>query len=257
MMLSSETLLGEKDRHRMKERKKPLMPASPHGGGHSLKGELLRDAILDAASRLFIQRGIGGTSIQDIAEALGLTRTAVYYYFKRKEDILRTLTEEVTMSAGRLAAHDTLDGDPIEALRAWVRRYAMHILSRPSEFRVVDRNAAELTDEHGAAAQAARRAVLTKFREIIDRGVHDGHFRMVDARVSAFSLIGMCNWTAWWYSADGELGREEVAEAIAEMAVNALKREACRRPEAATVKESLRVLREDLAYLETMLEQRD
>lgn len=219
------------------------------------KGELLRNAILDAASKLFIERGIGGTSIQDIAESLGLTRTAVYYYFKKKEDILQTLTEEVTLSAGRLAEHKAPQDadDPIVILHDWVRRYASHILARPTEFRVVDRNETELTDEHGASAQAARRAVLTKFRAIIERGVHSGHFRQVDPRVAAFSLIGMCNWTAWWYSAEGALTRDQVADTIADMAVHSLKREEHRRPVAANVQESLRVLREDLSYLEGLL----
>ena len=58
----------------------------------TIKGEVLRKAILDAASKLFIERGLGGTSMQDIAEALGLTRTAVYYYYRNKEAILEGLT---------------------------------------------------------------------------------------------------------------------------------------------------------------------
>src|SRR5690606_7425144 len=96
-------------------RKKAVAVAKP---GKPAKGEILRRAILDAAATLFIERGTGGTSIQDIAESLGLTRTAVYYYFKKKEDIPQALTEDVTILAGRLAnnvgARDTLD--PITAL---------------------------------------------------------------------------------------------------------------------------------------------
>lgn len=53
-------------------------------GRPSMKGEVLRRAILETAVTLFIERGTAGTSIQDIAESLGLTRTAVYYYFKKK-----------------------------------------------------------------------------------------------------------------------------------------------------------------------------
>ena len=103
----------------------------------SLKGEALRSAILDAAATLFIERGTGGTSMQDIAEALGLSRTAVYYYFKNKDAILRALTEEVLNTARKLAG-DTVaraDLDPVQALGALVTQHADLILSRPAEFR--------------------------------------------------------------------------------------------------------------------------
>ena len=100
------------------------------------EGEALRSAILDAAATLFIERGTGGTSMQDIAEALGLSRTAVYYYFKNKDAILRALTEEVLNTARKLAG-DTVaraDLDPVQALGALVTQHADLILSRPAEF---------------------------------------------------------------------------------------------------------------------------
>jgi len=49
------------------------------------KGNVQRESILDAASSLFVERGFPGTSMYDIADALGVTRTAVYYYFPNKE----------------------------------------------------------------------------------------------------------------------------------------------------------------------------
>ena len=97
----------------------------------TLKGEALRSAILDAAATLFIERGTGGTSIQDIAETLGLSRTAVYYYFKSKDAILRALTEEVLNTARKLAGETVArdDLDPVQALGALVARHADLILS--------------------------------------------------------------------------------------------------------------------------------
>jgi hypothetical protein len=76
---------------------------------------------------------------------------------------------------------------------------------------------------------------------------------MVDPHVAAFSLIGMCNWSAWWYKPSGRLSRAEVAGIMADMAVNALLREEVRRMRAGDVKESLRLVREDLDYLEKIV----
>src|SRR5438105_15613174 len=86
------------------------------------KGSILPKSILDAATKLFIERGFDGTSMYHIADALGVTRTAVYYYFKNKEAILAALTEGVTRVAGQiaeqLADHKYLE--PVAALRKLV-----------------------------------------------------------------------------------------------------------------------------------------
>src|SRR3954465_7489134 len=104
------------------------------------KGEALRNAILDAAARLFLERGSAGTSMQDIAEALGVTRTAVYYYFKNKDEILVTFAERIVLTAKafteKLATRTDLD--PVDTLRQLVEHHTSLILSRPLEFRVGD-----------------------------------------------------------------------------------------------------------------------
>jgi AcrR family transcriptional regulator len=221
----------------------------------ALKGEALRTAILDAAATIFIKRGSGGTSIQDIAESLGLSRTAVYYYFKSKDEILRSLTEDVLSAAKKMAGETATreDLDPVEALRALVTRHADLILSRTAEFRVADRTEADMTPKQRAAVQASRRNVLENFSRVIENGIRDGQFRMVDPHVAAFSLIGMCNWSAWWYKPDGRLSRAEVAAIMADMAVQSLLRDAARRPRSPDVSESLRLVREDLDYLEKLV----
>ncbi|MFZ0838044.1 MAG: TetR family transcriptional regulator, partial [Xanthobacteraceae bacterium] len=67
------------------------------------KKEALRQAVLEAAAKLFAERGFGGTNLQDIADALGISRPALYYYFKSKDEILASLVEEVTVFSGHQA----------------------------------------------------------------------------------------------------------------------------------------------------------
>jgi AcrR family transcriptional regulator len=59
------------------------MPRAPRS-----QGAETRERILDVAQELFTQRGYDKTSLRDIAERLGITKAALYYYFERKEDIL-------------------------------------------------------------------------------------------------------------------------------------------------------------------------
>jgi hypothetical protein len=82
--------------------------------------------------------------------------------------------------------------------------------------------------------------VLENFTRMIERGIRTGHLRPVDTRIAAFSLIGMCNWAAWWYQPGARLSAKEIAAVVADLAVHSLKREASRKLKDANVHDSLR-----------------
>lgn len=186
-------------------------PATPR----QTRNDAQRQAILDAASLLFIEKGFGGTNINDIADAVGMTRTALYYYFRSKEAMLEALTKEVTERAGDLANEVTQRAEqaPDEVLRQLVLHHAGLVLAHPLQFRVAERSESSLPEDQRRAAQASRRAVRNSFVNVIKRGIAQGIFRPIDADVAAFSIIGMCNWCAWWFDSR----RGEPIEPIAEL----------------------------------------
>jgi AcrR family transcriptional regulator len=217
------------------------------------KGSVLPESILQAATRLFVERGFDGTSMHDIADALGVTRTAVYYYYKNKEAILVALTDNITRVAAQLAEqtaqHEHVP--PAEALRTLVDRHARLIIDHGAQFRVVEHSEERLPPKLRATARAYRRGVLANFRAVVERGIDAGVFRPADAEVTAFTIIGMCNWTAWWFQPGGRKSREEVAEQIADFAVQAIMRPTS--DVAVTsdnLSEALRALRKEIGYLE-------
>jgi AcrR family transcriptional regulator len=219
--------------------------------------EAFRTAILNSASDLFIERGFDGTNIGDIAASLGVTRSAIYYYFKSKQAILAKLTEDMTLLAGRQTtdASKTPAGEPDQQLSELVRRYATLILSNPQRFRVVERNEKNLPTQQQSYARTARRKVYENFSTVIERGIRTGHFQPVDPRLSAFFIIGMCAWSAWWFNETGRKSRAEVVDAIASFAIHALKSDHARLRGRGSAKEMLRRLHEDLSELERLLPQ--
>lgn len=222
------------------------------------KSDALRESILEAATRLFIERGFDGTSFNDIADAIGVSRPALYYYFKSKEAILEVLTETVTRTAGQLASEavPAQMQHPAGMLRHLVLRHAQLILTHPLQFRVVERNEGNLPLKQRKLAEQARRAVLEQFQHAIEYGIEQGQFRAMDAKVAAFSIIGMCNWSAWWYSSSGSRSLEQVSEQIADMALRSVQLEderQLREPSAAAV---IQLLRSDIDMLERHLKPR-
>src|SRR3954451_11837461 len=76
--------------------------------------------IIDAATRIFQERGYDATTIQAIADDVGILKGSLYYYIETKEDLLFRISEEVHM--GLAANLDTAEaeGDPLERLRTFI-----------------------------------------------------------------------------------------------------------------------------------------
>lgn len=211
--------------------------------------------MLDVAAKLFAERGFAGTNLQDIADELGISRPALYYYFKSKEEILASLVQEVTVfsqeQSTRLAA--TSDANPGETLRLMTRNHARWLLDHALAFRVVDRSESELPAATRKVHDTAKRALLENFAAVVARGIEIGHFRPVEPYVAAFAIFGMCSWTAWWFDPSGRLTAAEIAESIADLAVHGVQRPDARRPKKFEVADALETLREDLGHLERLL----
>jgi AcrR family transcriptional regulator len=219
------------------------------------KKEVLRRTVLEAAAKLFAQRGFGGTNLQDIADSLGISRPALYYYFKSKEEILASLVEEVTVFSGLQATELAAKADfnPSDTLRQMTFNHAKWLLEHTVEFRVVDRTENDLPAATRRRHDKAKRALLDNFVRTIERGIELGHFRPVDATIAAFSILGMCNWTAWWFMPEGRVPLAEIAKSIADLAVAGLRQGNNVLPREFGTEEALRRVKDDLAHLERLI----
>jgi TetR/AcrR family acrAB operon transcriptional repressor len=76
-----------------------------------------RHQLLDAAEHLFQARGVSHTSLQDIAQAAGVTRGAIYWHFKDKADLFNAMMERVTLPMEESAHRLDTTTDPVEGIR--------------------------------------------------------------------------------------------------------------------------------------------
>lgn len=221
------------------------------------RADVLRQRICAAASNLFIRRGFGATTMQDIADALRISRPKLYYYFRDKASILEALVSNVPVEAHRRAQAvlSAKDLNSPQKLRELIVQHADLILVRPLEFRLLDMSLDHLPRPMQARAQKAKRGLLEAFTQVIRQGIEEGAFRAADARVAAFAMIGMCNWTAAWFRSDGRLSAQEVCAILADLGAGSLAKGAQRRAQVNGVQSSLRMLREGVAGLEAALAQ--
>jgi AcrR family transcriptional regulator len=218
----------------------------------SARKTIVAKEVLEQASLLFASKGFANTSLQDVADAIGLSRPALYYYFPSKNALLEALVEDVTVSAVRMLAeirNNTALG-PEDRLRRAVESLVLWGLDRPTRFKVIDRAEETLPPDISATHEAAKRQVLQAMSTLISDGIAAGVLRPVDPRIAALSIIGMCNWTAWWWTPKGRKSKEEVAAFIGEMALAALRRVGPNQPTGNRLEDAIELLRSDLDYLE-------
>ena len=216
---------------------------------------LIRDQLIERAATLFAERGFSRTSLQDVADAMGLSRPAVYHYVASKEAILEALVTEASVSNAEslLALREQVGLSSEERLREAIRGMALRSAHRPIQFRLLITSVAYLPPDVAATHERAKREVLDHLTAIVADAVRSGTFRQMDERLVAFGLIGMVLWIPLWYQPGGRSSPEQVAEEFVRLALDGLKRPDSRHAEPG-LSGALNLLREDLGYLERLID---
>ena len=185
--------------------------------------EIKRDAVILAAARVFRERGLHNTTLDDIASFLNVTKPTIYYYLTSKEQIIfecfRAGVGRITAELAELAAAPVCGRDRLAAL---VERY-VEVMA--SEFgwcmvRVEDH------DLSPAVAQRVRQlksAIDQGLRRLLRAGIDDGSIQPCDVKMTAFALAGALSWIGQWYRAGEQLAPREIAARFMELFANGLK----------------------------------
>lgn len=183
--------------------------------------ELVREELLDIATRMFDEQGFDRVSMAMIAREVGLGRSAIYHYFASKDDILASIVEsEALAPVTRIQHLANAEGLNVATrLRNVIVDGVVRRLSLNSRFVRLVRLEAQIPMHLRQDYDRSRRAIYDEYLKLIDEGIAAREFRVVDSHVAAFGIIGMANWTSRWFQADGRLGVHEVAEVIADLAL--------------------------------------
>jgi AcrR family transcriptional regulator len=209
--------------------------------------------ILDRSAALFAARGYAATSMQDIAEALGLSRPSLYHYFGSKEEILANLIEGLAGSAeAALAEASRSTSPPHQKLHELVVALTVPIAEAPGRFRLLQTTDKAVIKSAESRLRRLESAVVRTVGEVVRDGMAAGLFRRMDLHVATFGVLGIVNWVAWWYTPGRGADVGEMCTLLADMAVASL-----RAPGAAQPLDSPRgviaAIRRDLEHLEGLL----
>lgn len=178
---------------------------------------LKRTALLKEAARAFSTRGYHDTSLDDIAKTLGVTKPALYYYVKNKQEILfecHMLSQDLGEAALEYARENGKNGHDKVVLLC--RKYIELFTSEIGACAVLGEFAA-LEPDNRAVIGRRRDEFQTQFRELVTEGINDGTIREIDARMTVFFMMGAINWMSRWFKPDGKLSGEDIAKQFADL----------------------------------------
>jgi AcrR family transcriptional regulator len=174
-----------------------------------------REAVLQTAAQLFLEKSYSRTSLNDVAERLNITKPALYHYFRNKEQILLEcyrlgcgLIEDILND---IAAHC---GTGLEKVEAFIYSYA-NVMTINFGRCVMRLDDGDLSSEALTEVRAYKRKIDRRLRSFIQEGIDDGTITACDPKIAAFSIAGALNWICKWYEPQGPLSAEEIASQFA------------------------------------------
>ncbi|MEO8631976.1 MAG: TetR/AcrR family transcriptional regulator [Chloroflexota bacterium] len=198
-------------------------PASARGA-RTARDSTREGEILTAAARIFREKGYHGTSVQDIAEAVGLLKGSLYHYIRSKEQLLARLFEGSLGDAiTELETIAARSATPTERLRDMVRVYVMSVTANLDAVGIYLREWRSLPAPDLARVRTRRRAMRRLFEDVIAEGIKRRELSVSDPKIAALAIIGMCNWTYEWYRPRGRLTAAALADELADRAVASVK----------------------------------
>jgi AcrR family transcriptional regulator len=174
--------------------------------------QLQKARMLKAAARCFNQKGYSGTSLRDVADVLGLTDAALYYYVRNKEELVY-LCYVRAADLGREAL-DRAGFEGRNGMDVMLRYFRYHI-----EMMVGERGPIAIMSEipslkpnHRDEVMEFSRRHSNNFEAVLTSGIADGSIRDCNVRMTGNAIMGSINWIPKWYHGDTEQGRKLVEE---------------------------------------------
>jgi AcrR family transcriptional regulator len=175
----------------------------------------------DRAARLFVRNGYDGTSMRDLARALGLRPSSIYGHVKSKQELLFRVMERL-MDEVLTRANEALKagGEPEEL----VRRLILTNICQPGPYEtaLLQSELKNLRPPHRASIVRKQKQYRNLWLGVLDRGNQRGIFKIKDPKLAFLGIDGALIHIERWFNPSGRLTRLDVAEVFVDWILNAL-----------------------------------
>ncbi len=164
-----------------------------------------REELVSVAVRLFAERGYHGTSMADLAEAMGVQKGSLYSLTGSKQELLVVITRE-----GAASFHSALDSvpddaEPLERIRLALRAHLGVVAAQVSAATVFTREWRFLDEPERTAFRAERRRYEERWRDVLQDAAERGALRSdLDVEAAVLLVLSAANWAYTWIRPGGD-----------------------------------------------------
>ena len=173
-----------------------------------------------AAAELFFTKGYEAATIREIARALGIKSSSLYYHWDNKEtilfDLIRSTMEQLVAGAKSVLERET---SPDRRLAGLVVHHVFLHALRPQEATLGETELRSLTGPRLRKTLRTRDDYESLVIGVLDEGASEGLFEILDPKLTAYSIISQCTNVGIWFRPDGRLSLDEVAAVYANFAL--------------------------------------
>ena len=180
--------------------KSKVLPAPPVD---LKKSELTRIRVVDAAARVFAQRGYGHTRLSDVAKVAGMHAGGIYYYFASREElvqeVLRTCTIRATDDLNNALASMPESATTEQLIMAAATAQIGGVIGTDNYNKAFNKIFSQIPDEIRVRHQPLLREYFSVWRGLIRRGQESGEIRRdIDPAILRLTITGALQWSSEW-----------------------------------------------------------
>jgi AcrR family transcriptional regulator len=187
--------------------------------------DIKRDAVLQTAAQLFLETGYRKTSMSQLAARLNITKPALYYYFRNKEELLiECYRAGIDSIEGALKGARECQGDGLAKVSSYVESYATAIVTFDFGRCVATLDDSELSAQSRRQVRSLKRRIDAAIRAYIEEGIADGSIEPCNAKMVSFAMAGAINWIGTWYRPTGGLSSGDIVYEFTRLFMHGLRR---------------------------------
>lgn len=182
------------------------------GNASETRWELQKDRMLRAAAQCFNEKGYSGSSLKDVANILGLTDAALYYYVKNKEELVYLCY----VRAGEIGRESmdraiTEGSNGMDTVTRYLR-YHLEVMTGERGPIAIMSEIPSLQPDHRKQVLEISRRHSARFESILEQGITDGSIAPCDVRMTGNAIMGALNWVPKWFHGDAVVAENVIEE---------------------------------------------
>ncbi|UCF57786.1 MAG: TetR family transcriptional regulator [Deltaproteobacteria bacterium] len=184
-----------------------------------------KDRMIRVAIDLFSSKGFKGTSIRDIASALGMSISNIYHYFGNKEGLWLAILEHSARGIlDKLRQVSELDMEPLARFKHLLETHICLSDQHRKEGKIFFIDEEHLTPEGIRINRELQRGILEIYINELRNLEAAGYVNCRSLTVLAFNILGVINWQLRWYRPEGGLSLEEISKEIVSFVMHGILR---------------------------------